>query len=366
MRTITTLLLATLAVPGLALSARALPQCPVQWEATDGVLPHDATPPWTLIDSSTTPPALGPGSLTLQTSTNGQNQFYKQAGSELVIPPLLIFEAGVRYVSGSSSSTVREAIAIVVEMPAGLGNNFFIGTDEIFLLGGTECLTKGNSAAVLTTDGFHDYRLEVDTASGSISVFYDGQLTLTGSLHPVTGGCSASTPRLLWGEISVATTGTSEWAYVRHNAGATGSVVSYCTAGTSASGCRATLSASGSASASAASGFLLSAANFEGNKNGFFVYGTGGRRADPWGTGTSYQCVVLPVSRGRLLSGSGTRGTCNGSIAQDVNALWLATPSKNPGAGASVQTQLWYRDPLNSSNQTTSWSDAIEFSVCPL
>jgi hypothetical protein len=28
-----------------------------------------------------------------------------------------------------------------------------------------------------------------------------------------------------------------------------------------------------------------------------------------------------------------------------------------------VQAQLWYRDPLSTSNQTTSLSDAIEFVV---
>ena len=39
------------------------------------------------------------------------------------------------------------------------------------------------------------------------------------------------------------------------------------------------------------------------------------------------------------------------------------SPPKNPGAGAVVQAQLWYRDPLSTSNQTTSLSDAIEFVV---
>ena len=30
-----------------------------------------------------------------------------------------------------------------------------------------------------------------------------------------------------------------------------------------------------------------------------------------------------------------------------------------------MQIQFWYRDPLNTSNQTTSLSDAIEVGVCP-
>jgi len=143
---------------------------------------------------------------------------------------------------------------------------------------------------------------------------------------------------------------------------------SYCTAGTSASGCQAHLSTGGSASASAASGFFVSATGVEGRKDGLFFFGTSGRQANPWGSGSSLQCVVPPVTRCGLLSGGGTTGLCDGTLTQDLNALWCPTcpkPQKNPGAGAVVQAQLWYRDPLNTSNQTTSLSDAIEFSVSP-
>jgi hypothetical protein len=66
-----------------------------------------------------------------------------------------------------------------------------------------------------------------------------------------------------------------------------------------------------------------------------------------------------------MLTGGGTNGQCDGSFSQDLNALWSAQPAKNPGAGAIAQVQLWYRDPLNPSNQTTSLSDAIEFTVFP-
>jgi hypothetical protein len=142
----------------------------------------------------------------------------------------------------------------------------------------------------------------------------------------------------------------------------------YCTAGTSANGCQASISATGSASATATSGFDLMASNVEGAKNGIFFFGKNGRQASPWGSGTSYQCVVTPVMRGGLLTGTGTPGLCDGAFTQDLNARWCATcprPLHNPGAGATVQTQLWYRDPFNTSNQTTSLSDAIEFVVAP-
>ena len=144
--------------------------------------------------------------------------------------------------------------------------------------------------------------------------------------------------------------------------------VNYCTAGTSASGCVATVSASGTPSASASAGFDLMASGVEGQKDGLFFWGTNGRQANSWGSGTSFQCVVPPVIRGGLLIGSGSVGACDGDFTQDLNALWCAScprPLKNPGAGAVVQAQLWYRDPLNTSNQTTSLSDALEFTVAP-
>jgi len=141
--------------------------------------------------------------------------------------------------------------------------------------------------------------------------------------------------------------------------------VNYCTAGTSASGCKALLTAAGVPSASAASGFVLSAADVEAGKLGLFYFGANGRKAAPWGNGTSWQCVQLPTKRGATITSSGTPGTCTGSVSYDLNARWNAKPIQNPGAGALVQAQLWYRDGLNTSNQTTSLSDAVEFTVCP-
>jgi len=142
----------------------------------------------------------------------------------------------------------------------------------------------------------------------------------------------------------------------------------YCTAGTSASGCQATVAAAGLASATSPAGFDLQAAGVEGGKDGLFFFGTNGRQASPWGNGTSYQCVAPPLTRTELLPGTGASGSCEGSFSMDLNALWCPTcpkAAKNPGTGALVQAQLWYRDPQNTSNQTTSLSDAIEFTVLP-
>jgi len=74
---------------------------------------------------------------------------------------------------------------------------------------------------------------------------------------------------------------------------------------------------------------------------------------------------VPPVKRGAPITGRGAGRTCGGVFVHDLNARRTSGPNRNPGAGALVQAQLWYRDPLNTSNQSTSLSDALEFSVCP-
>ena len=144
-----------------------------------------------------------------------------------------------------------------------------------------------------------------------------------------------------------------------------GIAINYCTPGVSASGCQASLSSLGTPSASAPSGFSITAATVEGTKDGLFFYGTNGAQANPWGNGTSFQCVVPPTFRSPTLDSGGTIGACDGSMSRDMNAYWAAFPPKNPGAGAVVRAQLWYRDPANTSNQTTSLSDALQFAVCP-
>ena len=157
-------------------------------------------------------------------------------------------------------------------------------------------------------------------------------------------------------------------AYVFDLSALVSACVPYCSAGTSASGCQATLFGCGVASASAPSGFDLTVSNVEAKKDGLFYFGTHGRQANPWGNGTSFQCVVPPVVRTNVFTGIGLLGTCNLSYAVDLNSYWCPTcpkPQKNTGAGAVVQAQFWYRDPLNTSNQPTSFSDAIEFSVSP-
>ena len=144
--------------------------------------------------------------------------------------------------------------------------------------------------------------------------------------------------------------------------------VHYCPGGITASGCNAKISAIGSSSATAATGFALTAHDVQGSNSGtagLFFFASNGRQAQQWGNGTSFQCVTPPVFRSQVLNGGGSSGNCDASMAIDLNARWTAKPFQAQGAGSTVQAQLWFRDPQNTSNQTTSLSNAIEWVVCP-
>ena len=143
---------------------------------------------------------------------------------------------------------------------------------------------------------------------------------------------------------------------------------SYCAPGTSAAGCQALLSAVGLPSASAPSGFTVTAQGAEGQRSGLYYFGTTGKQALPWGASSSLQCVAPPVKRFGLSHSGGTAASCDGSFVRDLNASWCPScpeSQHNPGAGALVQLQLWYRDPASTSPTTTSLSDALELLVGP-
>jgi hypothetical protein len=75
--------------------------------------------------------------------------------------------------------------------------------------------------------------------------------------------------------------------------------------------------------------------------------------------------VVPPVRRTPLRNSGGTATKCNGSHQLDFNAWMFTHPTQAPVTGDVVQMQCWYRDPGNTSNQTTSLSRALEFTVYP-
>ena len=237
----------------------------------------------------------------------------------------------------------------------------------------------------------YDYYLNLTDADGSDMLRVEANDMVGGSgwlevaRHYTSGGLAWRTHQLVAADFAAAGVGLSTAVRIRFEANDAdpqsivesgldafsvttldcGPAVNYCTAGTTASGCAVTLVASGTPSLSLASGFDVDASNGEGAKQGLFFFGSNGRQANPWGNGTSYQCVVPPVKRTPVALGGGTTGNCDGGWALDFNAFVSANPKKAPPAGVPTQLQLWFRDPLSTSNQTTSLSDAVEFTMAP-
>jgi hypothetical protein len=136
----------------------------------------------------------------------------------------MVIEARLRFVSGTTSHVARAPVVVAFTVSPTVGNALLIGADEIFLLAAD--LVRGASAAVDTNDAFHTYRIEVNTSTGAIDVFYDGSFLLSGTTFSDVA-THGSVARVSFGEGSIFATGTTEWEFVRHNASSVTCVPSF-------------------------------------------------------------------------------------------------------------------------------------------
>lgn len=196
---------------------RASANSEVIYDASTGLLPDEVCPKWTLIDTATPEnPFISNGKLLIGTSGNSESIDYIQ--TDLAISYPLMIEARLKRLSGSTSSVLRDAIAMGFTIkPNGgsaVGNTLYIGNDVMFLLAPSG---RGAAASVDTNDAFHNYRIEVDS-TGAVEVYYDDALKLTGTAYSSTG-THGLVERIYWGEFSILAYGASEWEIVKHNAG---------------------------------------------------------------------------------------------------------------------------------------------------
>jgi hypothetical protein len=161
-------------------------------------------------------------------------------------------------------------------------------------------------------------------------------------------------------------------------------VVNYCVPGWTANGCGTNLppfppdptfvcnvgcpplniSAVGVPSRTKPTGFTLTVTWAPANRAGLYYWGANGRQMNQWGNGTSFKCIVPPfMGRGALLASGPMTVQCTGVFMEDLNERWTSKPMTRPQMGDIVQAQLWFRDPHNTSNVTTAFSDAVEFCV---
>jgi hypothetical protein len=209
-----TLLTALCLLVALPAGLVASPDYDVVYDASTGLLPNESHPVWTLYDTAFPEnPVVSAGRLTLATSQDSENMYYIQ--TDVVVPDPLVIEARVKRSSGTTYSDARAPIVVAFTISPSVGNALWIGNDEMFLLAGN--MVRGETAVVDTDNGFHTYRIEVDS-TGAIQVFYDDVLKLDGTVFTHTGANGLVT-RVLWGDLSIHAHGASEWQLVRHNAG---------------------------------------------------------------------------------------------------------------------------------------------------
>jgi len=236
--------------------------------------------------------------------------------------PVKINQASVGYVNVAGASGITAAVNLVIydgiSWSAGLPT-FGPPVFDFEAVAGASIQLSSSGLNVIDLSGF-----DVSVSSGQAVVTWEMQINTGGTClsgYPTNlatdftgvGGCSPARKNLVflegqgWRDVTTAQVGgfnlcplflAGNWL-MRICAEGSGPVgpVSYCTAGTSASGCQASLASSGDASPTAGAGFLMIGTGVEGSKDGLFFFGQNGRQANPWGSGTSYQCIVPPVNR---------------------------------------------------------------------
>jgi hypothetical protein len=184
------------------------------WTVASG-LPDTTCTPWMLVDTADPEnPVLAAGKLTISTSTDGENVYYRQ--TDIITPAELVIEVRVKLLSGSASTPSRAPVFVSYHYGAAKHKNtLFLAEGEAFLL--TEENTKGASAAVATTDAAHDYKLVTNTTTHAVEVFRDNVSILTGTAFAEANDPSAVAD-IAWGEASSLANGIAEWERVKHNA----------------------------------------------------------------------------------------------------------------------------------------------------
>jgi hypothetical protein len=214
-----------LCATGLLLGSAAQAEI-ATWYASSGLLPNQASPAWTLVDTANPEnPVLENGVLTIGTSAQTELLYYKMDGAAAALPDSGPFwmEATMQYVSGAWNTSWWRAPALMsIRFDNGRLAIAEFRRDSVYLRAGDNTLGAINNS--VDTDGaFHTYRMEVlGTSSGStVNLFQDGQLILSDNSVYNAG----SSLGVAFGEGSQLAYGVSRWTYVSHNMAAVASPV---------------------------------------------------------------------------------------------------------------------------------------------
>jgi len=185
------------------------------WDAGDGLTPDQLPTSYERISSGTATTVLN-GTLTIETTSDGDNAFYRLAdpGAAFVGAHEVVFE--LQLISSSSPYAHRTGAAVQVVTGANVGQALFIGEGEVFF---TTALGRGDEANIDTTSQINEYRLELSgsTSGSAIDLYVNNVLVISDVLFtdaPNNGGSA----RIAFGEFSGAAHGVSKWLSFSHDA----------------------------------------------------------------------------------------------------------------------------------------------------
>ncbi len=188
----------------------AQPALNSMWNGSSQILPNEACPQWELFrQSSNSVPALLADSLVISTSVSSEECNYRQQAITASVADTVVIQFRMKYVSGVDAPNVTGAV--VGYNSDVWGTELIIGNDVVYLWLGLGVV--GASIGVDTDAAFHNYELRIH--SGTIFVYYDSNLILTGPTHSPQ---FVPSNRVFFGDASSGAAATSMWQYLNHNA----------------------------------------------------------------------------------------------------------------------------------------------------
>lgn len=202
----------------LLLSTSRTNAATVSWDASSATTPDSVG--YTLFDTATPEdPVLGPSHLTLSTDNAPELMFYRMDESQLAFPGVTEISFRMRLTASSNNLAHRAGAAVNAYVQDDIFTYLWIGEDEVLFTNGSDAVVASNTT-IDTNDSLHDYLLRINgTNSGdSVSLFQDNVLILTSQLFTAGLPGLQSSPRIVFGEVTGAETGTSQWQRFSHNA----------------------------------------------------------------------------------------------------------------------------------------------------
>ncbi len=138
-------------------------------------------------------------------------------------------------------------------------------------------------------------------------------------------------------------------------------ITSYCAGKLNSDGCVPVIAGSGLPSSTATNPFLVSASLVLPGRRSVLIYSLA-QAATPFQGATL--CVASPIRRTGAQTSQGS-GACGGTLAYDFNVRIQSGVDPALVPGVLVDTQWWYRDPLDPAGFGTGLSDGLSFGIAP-